>query len=208
MCTSLRNGTSIETAPQRAWRAALSGGVSLFARACLIRWLWVSPASALFAVAPTEYQLKAVFLLNFARYVQWPAETLPEGEPIDICVLGRNPFGSYLAELESRQAQGRAVRTRPIGSVDDAGSCEVIFIAASEERRMTLVLRDLAAMSTSALTVSDIDGFVDAGGGIGLVTEDDRVRFDINRDTLRRVHLDVSAQLLKLARRLIERGGY
>ena len=72
---------------------------------------------------------------------------------------------------------------------------------------MTLVLRDLASVSPAALTVSDIDGFVDAGGGIGLVTEDDRIRFDINRNTLDRIHLDVSAQLLKLARRLIERGG-
>lgn len=178
----------------------------MFARVCLVLLLWVSPASALFAAAPTEYQLKAVFLLNFARYVQWPVEVLPEGEPIDICVLGRDPFGSFLGELESRQAQGRAVRTWPITSTNDAGRCEVIFIAASEERRMTLVLRDLASMSASALTVSDIDGFVDAGGGIGLVTEDDRIRFDINRDTLRRLHLDVSAQLLKLARRLIDRG--
>ncbi len=177
----------------------------MLARACLALLLWFSPASALFASSPTEYQLKAVFLLNFARYVQWPAESLPEGEPIDICVLGRDPFGAYLAELESRQAQGRAVKTRIIEKPVDADGCEVIFIAASEERRMTLLLRELAA--SPALTVSDIDGFVDAGGGIGLVTEDDRIRFDINRDTLGRAHLDVSAQLLKLARRLIEPRG-
>lgn len=182
------------------------GNVTVLARVCLILLLWVTPASASFATAPTEYQLKAVFLLNFARYVQWPAEALPEGEPIDICVLGRDPFGAYLAELESRQAQGRAVRTRRIESTDQAGGCELVFIAGSEERRMTLVLRDLTFVVPSALTVSDIDGFVDAGGGIGLVTEDDRIRFDINRVTLQRFHLDASAQLLKLARRLIERG--
>ena len=179
----------------------------MFARICLILLILVSPASALFAAAPTEYQLKAVFLLNFARYVQWPAEALPEGAPIDICVLGRDPFGAYLAELELRQAQGRAVKTRTIDMTGSAAGCEVVFIASSEERRMTLVLRDLASVSPAALTVSDIDGFVDAGGGIGLVTEDDRIRFDINRNTLDRIHLDVSAQLLKLARRLIERGG-
>ena len=77
----------------------------------------------------------------------------------------------------------------------------VVFIAASEQRRLNAVLRALSHQPV--LTVSDIDGFVEAGGGIGLVTEDDRIRFDINRATLARDQLTLSAQLLKLARRLV-----
>jgi len=57
------------------------------------------------------------------------------------------------------------------------------------------------------LTVSDIDGFVEAGGNISLVTVDDRIRFDINRTTVASQQLRLSAQLLKLARRLIGREG-
>ncbi len=155
--------------------------------------------------APTEYQLKAVFLLNFARYTTWPEATLPGDEAIDICVLGRDPFGPHLAGLESRQAQGHAVRVRYLESPADAGACKVVFIAASEQRRLNVILRDLAG--TPVLTVSDIEGFVEAGGAIGFVTQDDRVRFDINRDTLRRDKLKLSAQLLKLARRLLGDGG-
>ncbi|MCB1960905.1 MAG: YfiR family protein [Rhodocyclaceae bacterium] len=157
-------------------------------------------ASPLWA-APTEYQLKAVFLLNFARYVTWPVSALPPDQPLDICVLGRDPFGIHLSGLEARQAQGRAVKVRYPDSVDAAAGCAVVFIAASEQRRLNAVLRALSHQPV--LTVSDIDGFVEAGGGIGLVTEDDRIRFDINRATLARDQLTLSAQLLKLARRLV-----
>ncbi|QID18962.1 YfiR family protein [Nitrogeniibacter mangrovi] len=155
--------------------------------------------------APTEYQLKAVFLLNFARYATWPEAALPPGAPIDICVLGRDPFGTHLAGLESRLAQGRAVRIRYPESAERARDCQVLFLAASEQRRLNATLRDLDG--APVLTVSDIDGFVEAGGAIGFVTEDDRVRFDINRGTLEHDGLKLSAQLLKLARRLVGEDG-
>lgn len=174
-----------------------------------MRWtlpfLWlISCAGPVWSV-PTEYQLKAVFLLNFARYATWPEATLPAGEPIDICVLGRDPFGNHLSGLESRQAQGHAVRVRYPASADEARACEVVFVAASEQRRLNVTLRELA--DAPVLTVSDIEGFVEAGGGIGFVTEDDRIRFDINRAVLKRDGLRLSAQLLKLARRLLGEEG-
>ena len=154
---------------------------------------------------PTEYQLKAVFLLNFARYATWPEQSLPEGGPIDICVLGRDPFGPHLAGLESRQAQGRNVRILYPATATESRQCDVVFVSGSEQRRLNVTLRELA--DAPVLTVSDIEGFVEAGGAIGFVTEDDRVRFDINRDALDRDHLKLSAQLLKLARKLIGDGG-
>jgi len=154
---------------------------------------------------PTEYQLKAVFLLNFARYATWPEANLPEGAPIDICVLGRDPFGSHLISLESRQAQGHDIRIQYPGSAEEARECDVVFVSGSELRRLNVTLRELSG--APVLTVSDIEGFVEAGGAIGFVTEDDRVRFDINRDALKRDGLRLSAQLLKLARKLIGDGG-
>jgi hypothetical protein len=161
--------------------------------------------SPLRAAPPTEYQLKAVFLLNFARYATWPDKALADSAAIDICVLGRDPFGEHLSGLEARQAQGRAVKVHYPATPLDAKGCEVVFVAGSEQRRLNAVLRELEAWPV--LTVSDIDGFVEAGGNIGLVTVDDRIRFDINRTTVASQQLRLSAQLLKLARRLIGREG-
>lgn len=173
-------------------------------RRLLILLLMMSFAATARAV-PTEYQLKAVFLLNFARYATWPEQSLPENDPIDICVLGRDPFGAHLAGLESRQAQGRDVRILYPATATEARQCDVVFVSGSELRRLNVTLRELA--NAPVLTVSDIEGFVEAGGAIGFVTEDDRVRFDINRNTLERDHIKLSAQLLKLARKLIGDGG-
>ena len=162
-------------------------------------------APPLRAAPPTEYQLKAVFLLNFARYVTWPEDALAGSDAIDICVLGRDPFGEHLTGLEARQAQGRAVKVHYPSAAADAKGCEVVFVAGSEQRRLNAILRELEAWPV--LTVSDIDGFVEAGGNIGLVTVDDRIRFDINRTTVESQRLRLSAQLLKLARRLIGQEG-
>ncbi len=145
-----------------------------------------------------EYQIKAAYLLNFARYVEWPAARLPPAQALRICVLGRDPFGGALSALEGRQVNGREVRVRQLEGADQAGDCHVVFIAESEERRLAAMLRTLSGRGL--LLVSDIDGFVEAGGGIGLVTEEGRVRFDINQASLQRDGLRASAQLLRLAR--------
>lgn len=169
-------------------------------------WLWslcvvllcLAGAPAAVATPSAEYQIKAAYLLNFARYVEWPAARLPPAQALRVCVLGRDPFAGALSALEGRQVNGREVRVRQLEGADQAGDCHVVFIADSEERRLAAMLRMLA--SRGLLLVSDIDGFAEAGGSIGLVTEDGRVRFDINQASLQRDGLRASAQLLRLAR--------
>jgi len=158
------------------------------------------------ATPPGEYQIKAAYLINFARYVEWPAGRLPAGTPLRLCLLGRDPFGGALLGLDGRQVQGREVRLRQADCLEQALDCHMVFVSGSEERRMGLVLRGLAGRGV--LTVSDIDGFAEAGGGIGMITEDDRVRFDINQATLARDGLRASSQLLRLGRQVLgtERG--
>lgn len=158
--------------------------------------LWaVRPAVA---TPAAEYQIKAAYLLNFARYVEWPAQRLAAVKPLRVCVLGRDPFGGALTGLEGRQVNGREVRARQLDGPDQAGDCHVVFISDSEERRVTGLLRLLS--NRGLLLVSDIDGFAEAGGSIGLVTEEGRVRFEINQASLFRDGLRASAQLLRLAR--------
>ena len=98
------------------------------------------------------------------------------------------------------------MRLRQADSLEQALDCHMVFVSGSEERRMGLLLRGLAGRGV--LTVSDIDGFAEAGGGIGMITEDDRVRFDINQATLARDGLRASSQLLRLGRQVLgtERG--
>ncbi len=153
------------------------------------------------ATPPGEYQIKAAYLLNFARYVEWPAARLPSGATLRLCVLGRDPFGGALAGLEGRLVNGHEVRVRQMDSIEPAVDCHLVFVADSEERRVGPILRGLAAHGV--LTVSDIDGFAEAGGGIGLVVEDSRVRFDINQAALLRDGLRASSQLLRLGRNVI-----
>jgi len=158
------------------------------------------------AALPGEYRIKAAYLLNFARYVEWPAARLPIGSPLRLCVLGRDPFGGALIGLEGRQVNGHEMRLHQIEGVDQAGGCHLVFIADSEARRFGLLLRGLAGKGV--LSVSDADGFAEAGGSIGLVVEDGRVRFDINQATLQRDGLKASSQLLRLGRRVLGVKGF
>lgn len=169
-------------------------------------WLWslcvvllcLASAPAAVATPSAEYQIKAAYLLNFARYVEWPAARLSATQPLRVCVLGRDPFGGALVGLEGRQVNGREVRVRQLEGGDQAGECHIVFISDSEERRVGGLLRLLS--NRGLLLVSDIDGFAEAGGSIGLVTEEGRVRFEINQASLLRDGLRASAQLLRLAR--------
>ena len=173
----------------------LSGNIVFF----IVLSLGAGPAWA--AAPPGEYQIKAAYLLNFARYVEWPAARLPVGSPLRLCVLGRDPFGGALAGLEGRQVNGHEMRLRQIEGVDQAGDCHLVFISDSEERRLGLLLRGLAGKGV--LSVSDTDGFAEAGGNIGLLVEDGRVRFDINHSALQRDGLRASSQLLRLGRNVL-----
>ncbi|MCB1909771.1 MAG: YfiR family protein [Rhodocyclaceae bacterium] len=153
----------------------------------------------------TEYQLKAVFLLNFARYVEWPDDKLPAGAEIELCVLGRDPFGGALAAIDGKRAQGHVVRVRRLALPEQAEACHLLFLAGSEAQQVGASLRVLGHQPV--LTVSDMDGFIDAGGGIGFAIVEDRVRFDINLRVLEATKLKASAQLMKIARAVIGIGG-
>lgn len=150
---------------------------------------------------PGEYQVKAAYLVNFMRYVDWPVARVGPATPMRMCLLGRDPFGAALAALEGQQVNGRELRVRQIDGVDAVGECHLLFIADSEERRVGLILRALAGKSV--LSVSDIDGFVEVGGAIGLLVSEGRVRFDINASTLGRDGLRASSRLLRLARNVL-----
>lgn len=147
--------------------------------------------------APGEYEVKAAFLYNFGKFVQWPARAGLSG-PFQLCVLGDDPFGPLLYRtIAGETIDGRRVVARQIFSAEEAGGCRVLFISSSKQAQLMDVLAALAG--TSALTVSDMPEFVQRGGMIQFVLMGKRVRFAINLSAAERVGLRLSSQLLKLA---------
>ena len=160
----------------------------------------VDPAFGGAAEGSLEYPVKAAFLLNFAKFSEWPADSLQARAPaVSICVLGRDPFGDIL----EKAVVGRSVGGRPIvierpRNVDGARACHVLFIANSEVDRLTLILERLAA--EPIVTVGESKGFAHRGGVIGLVVEDNLARFEVNLRSAQRSGLLLSSKLLGVAR--------
>jgi hypothetical protein len=146
-----------------------------------------------------ERQMKAAFVYNFAKFVEWPAEAFSASNaPFSICVLGRNLFGPTFAEsIDGKAVNGRRVLVTEISDAKLAAHCHIVFVSSSEHKRLRAILADLSA--TSALTVGDMDGFSEAGGIIDLFLEDGRIRFRINAVAAERQRLRISSKLLSLA---------
>jgi hypothetical protein len=145
--------------------------------------------------APREYVIKAAFIYNFVKFVDWPGGG---SSTLIIGVLGNNPFGAALNQLNGKSVKGKTLAVRQCNSVSDAESCQVVFISSSDADRQRQILDSLK--SSSILTVGESKGFAQRGGMINFVTEDDRVRFEVNPAAAERARLNISSEMLKLAR--------
>ena len=140
-----------------------------------------------------EYQVKAAYLYNFVKFVEWPAAA--RTGPLTICVAGRSPFGGTLDDIvrgESMDGRRVAVRTIQAPQAD----CHVVFVpqgvGAGEYLR--------AARSAPVLTVGEDPDFIAEGGIINFVRDAGMVRFEIDQEAARRARLQISSRLLRLAR--------
>jgi hypothetical protein len=149
--------------------------------------------------ASTEYQIKAAFLYNFVKFVEWPAETLPGNRaPIVVAVLGKDPFGSALDDvILGKAVDGHPLQILRTNSIQDLRSCQIAFISPSEAKRLPEILAGLRG--SSILTVGEADHFAQLGGMIQFTLEGNKVRFAINVDAAERARLKVSSKLLSLA---------
>jgi hypothetical protein len=148
---------------------------------------------------PLEYQLKAVFLFNFAQFVDWPPEAFPDSAtPLVIEILGNDPFGSFLdATVRGETVRGRSIEVRRHRRINDITTCHILFISQSEMDRLDDILATLK--DRSILTVGDIDNFEWRGGMIRFVVERNRIRFRINLEAAQAARLTISSKLLRLA---------
>lgn len=148
---------------------------------------------------PAEYAVKAAFLYQFGNFVVWPEGERPA---FRICVMGIDPFGAELEGVLRRAApiDGRPAVARRVLGPRDAGECEILFVSPSEQRRFGEILEVVPA---GILTVGEGAAFLAEGGMLAFEIEDDRVRFDVDLAATREAGLQISSQLLGVARRVL-----
>jgi hypothetical protein len=146
-----------------------------------------------------EYALKAVFLYNFCRFIDWPKSAFASpNEPIVIGVIGEDPFGSLLKEaVQGETSRGRPIQIEHYSKPDAIGHCHLLFVSHSEAGRTEKILSSVSGKSV--VTVGETDAFLDRGGMIALTADKNRVRLHINPSLLRAASLDVSSKLLRVA---------
>jgi uncharacterized protein DUF4154 len=183
------------------------GGRSLLSRSLCVAGLALVLGAPLMGSAEPhmalEYQVKAGFLYNFVKFVDWPASAFPPtGDTVIIGVIGDDPFGAILDQVLQGKTccHDRKLVVRRFQRIDQIAECHVLFIASSEEPRLAEILRVLDGVSV--LTVGEMERFVERGGMIGFQRADNKLRFEINTDAANRAGLTISSQLLKLATRV------
>jgi len=149
--------------------------------------------------AVEEYQVKAAFLYNFAKFVQWPSSAFKSAqEPIAICILGQNPFGGALDEaIRGKQIEGRSLVVYQVSSDTPSRACHILFVGGAERKRFRALAE--AFRAPGVLTVGEAAWFSAEGGVINLKLDAGRVRFEINVEAADRQQLRISSKLLSLA---------
>jgi hypothetical protein len=147
---------------------------------------------------PLEYQVKAAFLLNFTKFIEWPPpESVEPDSQARICIVGEDPFGTLLDRMiEGEILNGRKLVIQRLHH-QSPESCEVLFFAKADQKDVSAVLSDIGP---GVLTVGEGEHFLRDGGMIAFVVENRRVRFDINQTAALRARLKISSKLLTIAR--------
>jgi len=161
--------------------------------------LWIVSGISAQKLKPTDSEVKATYLYNFARFVEWPANAeSTKSDSFAICVLGRDPFGQALdATVAGETLGGKAILVKRVSKPQDALSCRVLYISSSEENRL---IADFAALDKAGvLTVSDIPQFAQHGGMIQFVLDGNKIRFEVNLARAEGAGLSLSSELLKVA---------
>jgi len=151
------------------------------------------------AGAEQEYLIKAAFLYNFAKFVEWPSAVFVDKTvPLGICVIGQDRFGNALGTLKNKTVEGRTIVARKGVKAEDIDRCHILFISTSERENLPQILK--AIRGAPVLTVGDTDGFARSGVMINLVPIGSRIGFEINLSAVGATPLKISSKLLKLGR--------
>jgi hypothetical protein len=168
------------------------------------------------STATREYQVKAAFLYNFIKFVDWPKEkTADSNEPIIIGIIGNDPFGDAFDAIKDKQVKDRKIvinrfkgldelekSTEKHPQIEGIRECHLLFICRSQKQNLTETIN--LVKDHSVLTVGDMEGFLESGGIINFVMKREKVRFEINITAAKGARLKIRSQLLRLAKRVVE----
>lgn len=161
---------------------------------CLI----AAGAAGQIADQSVEYQVKAAFLLNFAKFVEWPPNVFEAADsPVAICVLGKDPFGQALDDvIQGETVESRKLVIERISKAPAPRMCHVVFVGSGGKN----ITEALSSLGRGVLTVGEGDKFLQDGGMIAMVVENRKVRFDVNQTAAINAGLNLSSRLLTVAR--------
>ena len=160
-----------------------------------------------------EYQVKAAFLYNFINFIDWPEENkdTDKKNPIVIGIIGKNPFGNAFEPIKDKEVKDRKVVVKQFENLEElkkiienstvTQQCHLLYISSSEKENFKRIL-DLTK-DKSILTVGDTTNFLESGGIINFLMEDNKVCFEINKTAAERAKLKIRSKLLRLAKRVI-----
>lgn len=178
-----------------------SGSVAPFIRIILVIifigvWLPVNVIAQI-----SEYDVKAVYLERFARFVEWPEKSAvsDSSQPFILGVIGENPFGSILEQIYSKQKiKDKKVEIRYISDTNEIPGCHLLFISKSKEKALSKILSFTG--EKPVLTIGDTKGFADKGVLINLYIDKNKVRFEVNEEAVKKSGLSMSYHLLQVAK--------
>jgi hypothetical protein len=177
-------------------QSTFAGILSIIAGVIVLLCVTVADTQKVYAELQ-EYEVKAAFLFNFAKFVEWPEGSFKNSEaPLIISILGKDPFAGALDAIKEKTINGRGIVIKRAPSLEQLERSHILFVCKSERDNLPKIL-DIA-QKWNALTVGDMKGFAGSGGMINLVKTDEKIRFEINLSATEKANLKVSSKLLKL----------
>ena len=159
-----------------------------------------------------EYKIKAAFLYNFFKFIEWPKEKTTDSDTITIIIIGKNPFGKAFEPLKDRQVNDKKVIIKHFKSIEESQptsdqieairKCHVLFVCGSEKQQFRKIIS--LVKEHNVLTVGDTNGFLESGGIINFVIEEQKVYFEINNNAAKQEKLNIRSKLLRLAKKVVE----
>jgi hypothetical protein len=170
----------------------------------IICWVAFTPiCSHCQSLVGPEYEVKMGFIYNFARFVTWPKEVFnASDDPLNFCFFSDHPAANVLFKLNDQAVQNRKLTVRKIETEVIEEECHILFFGTDDE---TFIRRTLATIrGKHILSIGEVDGFAQMGGVINFFNQNNRLRFEVNRDATKRENLKFSAQLLQAAQRIVK----
>ncbi len=147
-----------------------------------------------------EYKIKAGYLYNFTKFISWPEN---ESETFNLCIIGKDPFGSIIDPIEKRTVKNKPIRLYRLKSIAEAKYCHIIYFGGSNQHlsKIDLALSGILTVGSieNSLTVGETKKFSQAGGMFAFFLKEGKVKLLINQQALKKSNLEVSAKLMEIA---------